>query len=496
MFYITVTRILIQNSPTVNYMYRQMISLSTLSPNMRSRSTSLDTTTITIVQDDPCWGSPTKHSLVHLLDQINRLAAILYESEDYIVVNKPPDLRMDGAAPATLHKLLTYWYPAPSILAAVAAAAQHANDTTTTHNSQQELLLDIVGTLHQFNCVADNELRPVHQLDYATSGALLIARNKTAANQARQCFEDRNGVHKQYLALVHGHVHLNDQFALLSELPSFEQEYRAQRGKRKPGTFQGYLPASSLYQHWSMKHQKQQHEISKKASTLSENEWKQVWSVITPEQDAFLQATSTWRDVKDAKQTEPLERAANIYNEILRAKQQQQHTAAAPPDIPTVFRLETDTPDTFYVFAPLATNGSDFTMFVHPNQQQQQQHAATNTTHLVPTGDAQLDYKPCLTKCVVLKHYNDKKNDDHKQPFTKVRLEPLTGRRHQLRVHMAILGHAIVGDCTYSSDTTASGYARMCLHAHRLTLEQLSIDVTAQDPFPENDDGTIQITAM
>jgi 23S rRNA-/tRNA-specific pseudouridylate synthase len=32
---------------------------------------------------------------------------------------------------------------------------------------------------------------------------------------------------------------------------------------------------------------------------------------------------------------------------------------------------------------------------------------------------------------------------------TKLRLRPLTGRRHQLRVHCLCMGHTIVGDYTY-----------------------------------------------
>ncbi|XP_068082451.1 RNA pseudouridylate synthase domain-containing protein 1 isoform X2 [Anabrus simplex] len=35
-------------------------------------------------------------------------------------------------------------------------------------------------------------------------------------------------------------------------------------------------------------------------------------------------------------------------------------------------------------------------------------------------------------------------------PATKVLLRPITGRRHQLRVHCSNLGHTIVGDYTYS----------------------------------------------
>lgn len=34
-------------------------------------------------------------------------------------------------------------------------------------------------------------------------------------------------------------------------------------------------------------------------------------------------------------------------------------------------------------------------------------------------------------------------------PATKVLLKPITGRRHQLRVHCSALGHTIVGDFSY-----------------------------------------------
>ena len=51
---------------------------------------------------------------------------------------------------------------------------------------------------------------------------------------------------------------------------------------------------------------------------------------------------------------------------------------------------------------------------------------------------------------------------------SRVRLMPLTGRSHQLRVHMAALGHPILGDPFYSED--AEAYPRMMLHAQELRL--------------------------
>ena len=51
---------------------------------------------------------------------------------------------------------------------------------------------------------------------------------------------------------------------------------------------------------------------------------------------------------------------------------------------------------------------------------------------------------------------------------TRVRLFPLTGRSHQLRVHMLALGHPILGDQIYSGD--AARFARLMLHAETLAL--------------------------
>jgi len=47
-------------------------------------------------------------------------------------------------------------------------------------------------------------------------------------------------------------------------------------------------------------------------------------------------------------------------------------------------------------------------------------------------------------------------------------LEPVTGRQHQLRVHLAHLGHPIAGDPLY--DSQARPGERMCLHARALAL--------------------------
>jgi 23S rRNA pseudouridine955/2504/2580 synthase len=71
-----------------------------------------------------------------------------------------------------------------------------------------------------------------------------------------------------------------------------------------------------------------------------------------------------------------------------------------------------------------------------------------------------------------------------------VELHPLTGRTHQLRVHMAAIGHPIVGDGKYGGQEaflTGSISRKMHLHARRLIIDHpdgTPLDVTA--PLPEH----------
>jgi 23S rRNA pseudouridine955/2504/2580 synthase len=69
-----------------------------------------------------------------------------------------------------------------------------------------------------------------------------------------------------------------------------------------------------------------------------------------------------------------------------------------------------------------------------------------------------------------------------------VELQPLTGRTHQLRVHMAAIGHPIVGDGKYGGQDaflTGSISRKMHLHARRLIIDAPggdTLDVTAELP--------------
>ncbi len=70
---------------------------------------------------------------------------------------------------------------------------------------------------------------------------------------------------------------------------------------------------------------------------------------------------------------------------------------------------------------------------------------------------------------------------------TRVELEPVTGRTHQLRVHLHAIGHCIVGDALYGAPAVASAAPRLLLHAHQLRLihpqHGQSLDLTCALPF-------------
>jgi tRNA pseudouridine32 synthase/23S rRNA pseudouridine746 synthase len=51
---------------------------------------------------------------------------------------------------------------------------------------------------------------------------------------------------------------------------------------------------------------------------------------------------------------------------------------------------------------------------------------------------------------------------------TRLLLQPLTGRSHQLRVHLQAIGHPIVGDALYAPPEMAAHRDRLMLHATRL----------------------------
>ena len=59
---------------------------------------------------------------------------------------------------------------------------------------------------------------------------------------------------------------------------------------------------------------------------------------------------------------------------------------------------------------------------------------------------------------------------DAQNQSSRVELEPLTGRSHQLRLHMQALGHPILGDALYAPPEVQAMAPRLLLHACALSL--------------------------
>lgn len=69
--------------------------------------------------------------------------------------------------------------------------------------------------------------------------------------------------------------------------------------------------------------------------------------------------------------------------------------------------------------------------------------------------------RPSQTRWRVLERAGD---------WARLEVEPITGRSHQIRLHLATLGHAILGDPLYGDEATLSLAPRLLLHATSLAV--------------------------
>ena len=85
--------------------------------------------------------------------------------------------------------------------------------------------------------------------------------------------------------------------------------------------------------------------------------------------------------------------------------------------------------------------------------------------------------KPSMTRWRVLENAVE---------ATRLELEPVTGRSHQLRVHLQALGHPILGDALYAPAAEQARAPRLLLHASALTLLHPGTGqhLTFHDPAP------------
>ncbi len=91
-----------------------------------------------------------------------------------------------------------------------------------------------------------------------------------------------------------------------------------------------------------------------------------------------------------------------------------------------------------------------------------------------------IEGKPSQTRYKVLSF-------DATSNSTRVELAPVTGRTHQLRVHLQSIGHPILGDHLYASPETMAKSARLLLHANQLSFTHPitgePLDLHCEAPF-------------
>ena len=87
--------------------------------------------------------------------------------------------------------------------------------------------------------------------------------------------------------------------------------------------------------------------------------------------------------------------------------------------------------------------------------------------------------KPALTHWQAIEHF-----EIQGQAVTRVKLIPITGRSHQLRVHMQYLGHPIVGDTLYATTEQQNLIPRLCLHAEHLSFYHPQTEAVVEFYYP------------
>lgn len=366
------------------------------------------------------------------------LAAIKMEdcllslNEDYAVISKPADVRMDGEFTVTVEKLLLSWQLPP--------IQSSAN------------------------------IKWVHQLDYATSGCLCVALHRKSAAAASLAFAQRD-VRKQYLALVYGHLDLG--------------HWPLQEGA--PECIEYGVPKTPSNKHASHKR------TATWQDQARDDSFDACWDALQAEVQSAEAETDTavlasLRELAERPRHEYLASA-----KLRKALRKVLRTRGVCPDVlesgkPAKRGLDSDSCEPIdtanipkmQVFQVSSSSSSSVLRYVGNGPAGADEFLRIRIPVAEVDGDFRMEVghagrpgKAAETDMRVLSRTLYRGD-----PVTKVLLLPLTGRRHQLRVHCMAIGFPIVGDFTYASvgDTSSqerTGRAeRMMLHAYTLEVPE------------------------
>jgi len=92
--------------------------------------------------------------------------------------------------------------------------------------------------------------------------------------------------------------------------------------------------------------------------------------------------------------------------------------------------------------------------------------------------DREIKGKLAVTEYKLIKKYKN---------FSLVEVYPKTGRTHQIRIHMASIGHSIVGDKVYGGKRQMpEGLSRQFLHAHYLSFSLFNKKMAFEADLPQD----------
>jgi len=405
------------------------------------------------------------------LQDFHAAECLLHIDSNYVIVAKPAEVRMDGDFDVTLQKLLLSWVPGSSL----------------------------------------STLKWVHQLDYATSGILCVARNKAAAGLASAAFESRE-TSKQYLAVLEGHVDPGKW--PLRPAPAVAAAGEGEVSSSRKG---GAKKAIST-QPASQRGKESTEDIAGTSCTWQDDVMKETLRINLASLQTYLESRrAEGREVEEPLL--PFSSAAGgvdgLYEELLRSWKRRKTlrkallkcgvasaetpVSVAPPApllpcTPTPFAAADPLPATavaesFHQKSAAGVQGVYREEVPEPEESLAAVAGAaaaagggdTHTQILTQiyidmnvaevSGDFRCEAghegnpgKASETRVRVLQ-----KGHHFGRPVTKVLLLPYSGRRHQLRVHCRAMGHPIVGDCTYGLPC-AKEEERMMLHAYKLLI--------------------------
>ncbi|MFW2178008.1 MULTISPECIES: RluA family pseudouridine synthase [unclassified Moraxella] len=88
------------------------------------------------------------------------------------------------------------------------------------------------------------------------------------------------------------------------------------------------------------------------------------------------------------------------------------------------------------------------------------------------------DAKPSQTQVKVLQKFEITDSEGKSKKVSLIEAKPLTGRTHQIRVHLASVGHPLLGDDKYNKGVKSDekfGVRRLALHAYQLEIPEYDV---------------------